>query len=140
MLLDLKPGEKVIVNGTLLECVGQGACLRVDSEAVVLRQREILVADDAVTPASRVYFALQCAYVLPDARADHLAQAEALLGQYVGACPSAVPIAEGIAAGIAAGRLDHSLRHAQDLLRHENMVLNTFTVRLEDGLQQNPDG
>lgn len=122
----------MIVNGAIIECAGDGARLRISEESTVLRQREILLETDAVTPASRVYFALQCAYVFSGSRAEHLARAKRFLEQYAGACRSAALIVEQIHAGIAEGRLDRSLRHTRDLLRHENLVLNAFAARLQE--------
>ena len=68
--LDLKCGEKMIVNGAVLENVGPNAKILIHNLATVLREKEILTQEDAATPASRVYFSLQCAYMFSEARED----------------------------------------------------------------------
>ncbi len=48
--LDLKCGEKMIVNGAVLENVGPNAKILIHNLATVLREKEILTQDDAATP------------------------------------------------------------------------------------------
>lgn len=132
LLLEAKAGDKLVINGAVIECIGSGARLRVLNQASVLRQKEFLAETDAVTPAARTYFSLQCAYLLADHRAAYLARTKTFLDQYVAACPSARPIAQAMAEAIAEGNLYQGLKHAQDLLRHESLVINAFAAQLED--------
>ena len=64
--LDLKAGEKMVINGAVLENVGPNAKILVHNQAMILREKEVLTEDICATPASRIYLALQCAYMFPD--------------------------------------------------------------------------
>ena len=60
----------------------------VHNKAEILRRKEILTEVEANTPARRVYYALQCAYMFKENRADYLQQGEAFLNDYLEAVPS----------------------------------------------------
>ena len=92
--LDFKHGEIMIVNGAVIENVGSNAQLLVHNKAAILREKEILTQSEAATPASRVYFELQCAYIFRETRDDHLKTFRNHLKDYVDACPSATDIAD----------------------------------------------
>ena len=87
--LDFKHGEKMIVNGAVMENVGSNAQLLVHNKASIMREKEILSNQEAATPASRVYFELQCAYIFRETRDEHLARFNQFLKDYIDACPSA---------------------------------------------------
>jgi flagellar protein FlbT len=137
--LDLKVGEKMIVNGAVLENVGQNAKLLVRNMAAVLREKEILTQDDAVTPASRVYFALQCAYIFPQSRAGHLKHVDQFLGDYQDACPSAADIVETIRGHVADGEYYRGMKAARKLIAHELETLSEFRSEM-DKLDEIADG
>lgn len=125
--LDLKCGEKMIVNGAVLENVGPNAKILIHNLATVLREKEILTQDDAATPASRVYFSLQCAYMFDDAREEHLKNFARYLKDYLQACPSAAEIAEGIKSHVDSENFYKALKASRNLIAHEVRTLDEFT-------------
>lgn len=124
--LDLKCGEKMIVNGAVLENVGPNAKILIHNLATVLREKEILTQEDAATPASRVYFSLQCAYMFDDARAEHLKNFNQFLKDYLEACPSASEIADVIRGHVEKGNLYKALKSSRNLIAHEVRTLDEF--------------
>lgn len=124
--LDLKGGEKMIVNGAVLENVGPSAKILVHNMASILREKEILSQEEASTPASRVYFSLQCAYMFPESRAEHLKKFEAFLSDYLMACPSASEIGNEIRKFVTDQALYKALRASRNLILHEVKTLNAF--------------
>ena len=65
--IQLKKGQKIIINGAVLENSGtHTTSLIVRNDASILRDTDIITADDAVTPASRAYYSLQCLYLFPE--------------------------------------------------------------------------
>lgn len=124
--LDLKSGEKMIVNGAVLENVGPSAKILVHNMASILREKEILSQEEASTPAARVYFSLQCAYMFPQARADHLKQFTSFLDDYLAACPSAVELGQEIRALVEDQQYYKALRHSRNLIAHEFRTLSAF--------------
>ncbi len=131
LLIDFKSGDKLIINGAVIENGGAGTKLLVHNQSAILREKEILSEADTQTPAARVYFALQCAYIFPAKRDDYLQLFENFLGDYLGACASAVPIGNEIRKHVKAGNLYKALRSAQKLLAHEREVIQALNKDLE---------
>lgn len=123
LLIDLKPGEKVIINGAVIENAGTNTKLRIYNESNILRQKEILTDEEIVTPAARVYFCLQNAYIFPEKRDHYLTLFSGYLSEYVEACPSAAPIGQEISEAILAGHYYRALKSSRKLLTHEANVL-----------------
>lgn len=129
--LDIKSGEKMVINGAVLENVGPNAKIIVHNMATILREKEVLTENVAATPASRVYFALQCAYMFPDKSEEYLALLDRNLADYLTACPSAVEIGDKIRSYVGAENLYKGLKAAQELIEHETRVLDAFNQNLD---------
>lgn len=71
--IDLKPGEKFIVNGAVLTVGKDGRSLVLQNEAVLLRDRDIIQEEDANTPAKRIYFSIMLMYIDPGNQETHRA-------------------------------------------------------------------
>jgi flagellar protein FlbT len=122
--LSVGKGEKFIVNGAVIKNDGDGTSLLFENQAHILRQKDILTQETAITPAARVYLALQCAYLFPKHLGEHLADFRGLLADYLEAAPSAGPIAEEIHGMIDKDQLYGALKHCSRLLEHEREVLS----------------
>lgn len=129
--LEFKSGEKMIVNGAVLENIGPVARLLVHNRANIMRGREILTAEDSNTPAARTYFSLQCAYLFPEKRDAYLQQFVHLLEAYTKASPSANAIAARVMEAVDKGNLYKALRELHDLVKHELQLMGAFYERLE---------
>lgn len=128
LVIDLKPGEKVIINGAVIENSGSSSKLRIHNQSNVLKQKEIMTEEDAKTPASRVYFCLQCAYIFPGEREKYMEAFATYLKQYVDACPSAAPIASDIVTEVTGDNYYKALRCASKLLKHEKDVFGRMNL------------
>ena len=51
--LSLKPGERFVVNGAVLQNGDRRAVLLLQNKASVLREKDIIQPEDATTPATR---------------------------------------------------------------------------------------
>ena len=129
--IDLKAGDKIIINGAVIENLGSNSKLSIHNRAAILRGKEILSAEDSTTPAARVYFALQCAYIFPERRGENLETLEEPLEEYITACPSAQPIAEKIRESVACEQIYLGLKSAQKLIEHEGELLRSLGTVLE---------
>jgi len=121
--LTLAPEEKIIVNGAVLTNAGSPATLTVLNQAQILRGKDILTEQDATSPATRVYYVVQCAYLFADHAADYLKAAASFLDDYATAAPSGAPIVSKIKQQLADGTVYQALRSAKKLLAHEKEVL-----------------
>jgi flagellar protein FlbT len=61
--IDLKPGEKFIINGAVLTAGKRRVSLVLENKAVLLRQKDIMQEAEADTPAKRIYFAIMLMYI-----------------------------------------------------------------------------
>lgn len=122
--LSLAKGEKFIVNGAVIRNDGDHTDLVFENQAHILRQKDILTADTAVTPASRVYFALQCAYLFPDKAQHYLDTFQELLKNYLEAAPSAQEIGSDILEKVNADQIYQSLKACTQLIDHEREVFS----------------
>lgn len=61
--IDLKPGEKFIVNGAVLKAGKRRVSLMLENEAMLLRSKDIMQEVDANSPARRIYFTLMMLYI-----------------------------------------------------------------------------
>lgn len=134
LLIDMKPGDKIIINGAVIESPGTHSKLMIHNQAAILRGREVMTEDDACTPASRVYFSLQCAYVFPAREEEYLKYFYSFIQSYEDACPSAEPITTRIKVIVAEGQLYKALRATQALLSHEYELTQAFNARIRHEL------
>ena len=70
--LTLKPGEKVIINGAVLANAGSKTALSIENSAVILREKDILTEHNANSPAKRIYYCLQLAYLDDEHEREYL--------------------------------------------------------------------
>ena len=134
--IEIKSGDKLVVNGAVMENVGSNATLLFLNEAAIIREKEILSQSETSTPASRVYFALQCAYMFPEKKGDYLEAFEELLDDYVKACPSAQPIGEKIKEKVNKGNLYQAMRAVHELVLHECEVFDQMNLDIESKLHE----
>lgn len=71
--IELKPGERAILNGAVIEGASDGRTeFVVLNRTSIMRERHILKEEDAQTPVRRLYFALQMMYIEPARKEDFL--------------------------------------------------------------------
>src|SRR3546814_3750652 len=61
--INIKPGEKFIVNGAVMVAGNKGASLILQNEATILLGKDIMQEEDADTPAKRIYFTILLMYL-----------------------------------------------------------------------------
>ena len=83
--LSLKPGEKFVLNGAVVQNGDRRSALLLQNKASVLREKDIMQADEANSPARRIYFPVMMMYL--DQSADHQYQDEFVqrLSEFMGA-------------------------------------------------------
>jgi flagellar biosynthesis repressor protein FlbT len=66
--INIKPGEKIIVNGAVITIAEGGSALILQNHAVFLRGKDIMQQEDATTPARKIYFYLMLMYLDADSQ------------------------------------------------------------------------
>jgi flagellar biosynthesis repressor protein FlbT len=121
--VELKPGERIIVGTAVLRNGDQRAKFFIEGQAPILREKDILTADSANSPAKRVYFAVQLMYLDGDTSKQHEAYF-GLINEFLGAAPSALPLIAEINNRILSGEYYKALRAARDLILYEQTLMS----------------
>ena len=61
--LSLKPGEKFVLNGAVVQNGDRRSALLLQNKASVLREKDIMQMDEATTPSRRIYFPVMMMYL-----------------------------------------------------------------------------
>jgi flagellar protein FlbT len=139
LIIEFKSGDKLIINGAVMENAGSSTKLLIRNNSAVLREKEVLSIGDSKTPASRVYFALQCAYIFADKKEEHLRQFEDLINDFLKASPSSKDIIDAIKKEVEAGRIYKALKKSQTLISYEAEIFRKFGGKIEQELEEGPD-
>jgi flagellar protein FlbT len=59
LILKLAPGERLFINGAVVTNGDRRAYLMVETKAQIVREKDVLLAEDVSTPVRRAYFAAQ---------------------------------------------------------------------------------
>ena len=138
--MTLKPGERIIVNGAVLDNGGHEAHLVFLNDAAFMREKDILSEVDALTPASRVYFALQCVYIFPERRDHYNSLLAELLADYLAAAPSSLELIERIQKLVEQGEYYQALKTVRALIAHERERLEHVSATVESLSHPAPGG
>lgn len=120
--IELKPGERIIIGECIITNDDQRTRFLIDGKVPILREKDIMTVDRAVTPATRIYLAIQLMYTSRDPRAHHETYFN-LMRDLVQAAPSAWPYVEVINNQILTGDLYKALKEARKLITYEQELL-----------------
>jgi flagellar protein FlbT len=124
--VELKPGERILVGDSVITNSDQRVRLWIEGNAPILREKDIMTAEQAVTPAKRIYLAVQLMYTARDPRAHHETYF-ALVRDLLQAAPSTWPIIESINNLILTGKMYKALKQARKLIEYERDLLDHAT-------------
>jgi flagellar protein FlbT len=125
LVLELRAGDRMLVNGAALQFQTRASVV-LSNRARFLFGKQILAPDDARTPARRLYFAMQAAYVCEDAERPHyLHFARELAQDYAGATsnPAVLRILDAAMEDLEADRCWEAMRRVRDLFAHDDALL-----------------
>ncbi len=122
--ISLRDGEKMIVNGAVFRAVGR-TDLVVENNVSLLRGREVMSAEEAVTPARRLYFSCMMAYIDPKSQAKYHDAIVEFLGGLLGALESleAKALCTSFAHKVATGNYYRALADCRLLIQYETAAL-----------------
>jgi flagellar protein FlbT len=121
--VELRPHERIIIGSCVITNTDQRARLLIEGERVpILREKDILTATTADTPAKRIYLAVQLMYTGEDQQAHHEVYFK-LVRDIVMAAPSTWPIVEDINNHILKGDLYKALKDSRKLVEYEQELL-----------------
>lgn len=135
LVLELRQGEVMIINGAPIRFRTK-ARVELTAHARFLFGKQVMAPEQCDSPARRIYFAFQLAYVGEvDERARGLASARTLVAAFKAATTS--PLARDILdRAIAAAENDdcyQALKLARRIIRHEDSILGRESADIPDG-------
>lgn len=125
LVLEMRAGELMVVNGASLRFRSRTR-VELVAKARFLFGKQVMTPEGANTPARRIYFALQCAYVGPeDDREAAMADAHRLVAEFQEATTSlmARQLLERALALAEQDEWYQALRLVRHVMRHEATVL-----------------
>jgi flagellar protein FlbT len=120
--VELKPGERVIIGDCVITNHDQRTRLLIEGSAPILREKDIMTAERADSPARRIYLAVQMMYTSRDPRTHHEVYF-ALVRDIIQAAPSTWPHIEAINNHILTGELYKALKEAKKLIAYEQELI-----------------
>jgi len=121
--VELKPGERIILGDCVITNHDQRTRLLIEGSAPILREKDIMTAERANTPAKRIYLAVQLMYTARDPRAHHEIYFK-LISEILTAAPSMWPYIEAINNQILTGNMYKALKEASKLIAYEEELLS----------------
>jgi flagellar protein FlbT len=121
--ITLKSGERIVVGGAVISNSSIHKCdLLIHNEAPVLREKDILSEDNATTPCSRIYFAIQLIYIDHENRKVHVDNYWQQVGELLSAAPILTGLIDQISENIFNGKFYQALKLGSDLIDYEQEV------------------
>jgi flagellar biosynthesis repressor protein FlbT len=121
--VELKPGERFILGNSVITNDKQRTKLFIEGDAPVLREKDIIRAEEADTPCKKIYVVLQMMY-LSDDIGQHQKAYFSLVNEVQTAAPSFTPYFVNINNEILTGAFYKALKEAQALIAYEGELLD----------------
>lgn len=124
--LSLKPGEKFVLNGAVVQNGDRRGVLILQNKASVLREKDILQPEDADTPAKRIYFPVMMMYLDESAAPKVYDEFALRLTEFMGATRNPAALADCVAASrhVMAREYYKALMAARKLVDYEEGLAN----------------
>jgi flagellar biosynthesis repressor protein FlbT len=121
--ITLKPGERMIIGGAVITNGGQKCNFIVENKVPILRDKDILSAEKANSPARRIYFAIQLMYIDASNLKIHHKLYWELVKDFLDAAPSTLVTIDQISEDILQGNYYQALKNCKKLIVYEEEVL-----------------
>lgn len=123
LVIDLKPGEKILIGEAVITNDGQRARLHIAGDAPILREKDVLQEENADTPCKKIYFLIQCMYLSKTPQEYHNVYFD-MLREVQNAAPSCTFFFMQINDEIANDAYYKALKLARQLIDHERELLD----------------
>lgn len=124
--LNLKPGEKIVINGAVIVNGDRKASLAVKNFANILRETDVMQEEDADTPTKRAYFAAQLMLLDPEHRTDYEEPFRRRMKDLLGAFTNVEIL----------GLLEQALQHHADGDHYKILAVLRKVIKYEEVLLQ----
>ncbi len=122
LIIDLKPGEKILIGNSVITNDQQRTRLHISGEAPILREKDVMQEEDADSPCKKIYFLVQCMYLARAPRV-YFDKYFGLIKEIQNAAPTTTLFFMKINDMILEGAYYKALKEAKELVAHEEELL-----------------
>lgn len=122
LVIDLKPGEKLLIGEAVITNDSQRTRLHIAGDAPIIREKDVMQEDMADTPCKRIYFLVQCMYLSRDPSEYHETYFSRVK-DIQKASPSSTIFFLQINEHIISGHYYKALKIAKQLIQHEQELI-----------------
>jgi flagellar protein FlbT len=122
----LKPGEKIILNGAVITNGDRKTEFVVNNDVTLMREKDVMTAEQANSPSKRLYFTIQCMYMRGslDTSKEYHHLFHTYLSDWLNACPSTIAICMDIGESVLSEDFWQAMKACKKLMEHEEKVMS----------------
>ena len=122
LIIDLKPGEKILIGDAVITNDQQRTRLHISGDSPILREKDVMKEEEADTPCKKIYFLVQCMYLARAPRV-YFDKYFDLVKEVQNAAPTTSLFVMKINDMIIEGAFYKAMKEARELLSHEEELL-----------------
>jgi flagellar protein FlbT len=128
--LSLRPGERFVVNGAVVQNGERRGALILQNKASVLREKDIMQPDEADSPARRIYYPIMLLYLDQGDQDEAYAEFAIRLAEFTSAVRHAEALAECVAVSrdVMGGEYYKALMRCRKLMAWEDDLMGSMDV------------
>ena len=128
LVIDLKPGEKILIGTAVITNDTQRTRLHISGEAPILREKDVMQEEEADSPCKRIYFLIQCMYMSPDPK-QYFAKYFDTIKEIQKAAPTTAFFFLNINEKIMDGAYYKAMRDARELIKFEEELISNVKAQ-----------
>lgn len=123
LVIDLKPGEKILIGSAVITNDAQRTRLHIAGDAPILREKDVMKEEECDSPCKRVYFLIQCMYLARNPVIYH-EKYFGMIKEIQEAAPSTALRFMAINDKILDGAYYKALKEARELIKYEQELIS----------------
>ena len=133
--LSLKPGERFVINGAVLQNGDRRAVILLQNKASILREKDIIQPEDVDTPVKRIYFPIMMMYLEPDNASRFYDEFVLRMNELMAAIrtPEVLKDCVSVSRDVIAGEYYKALTRCRKILAYEQELLGHVDTGLPEG-------
>lgn len=126
LVIDLKPGERILIGSAVITNDKQRTRLHISGEAAILREKDVMREEDATSPCKKIYFLIQCMYLARSPKEYHQVYFD-LVKEIQQAAPRTTVFFLSINEHIIEGTYYKAMKDARELIKFEEELIGHAT-------------
>jgi flagellar biosynthesis repressor protein FlbT len=122
LIIDLKPGEKILIGEAVITNDSHRARLHIAGDAPIIREKDVMQEEHADSACKAIYFLIQCMYLARDPSVYHKKYFE-MVEAIQKASPSSSFFFMQINEHIMSGNYYRAMKVAKELIEHERELV-----------------